>query len=788
METKDTSPLWLNLKKDYIDANFVQFQKYLKKCVKNNTKDFIYEATIDLFRKWVSEVVEQIASYPLYEDYDNAIVKKNVSLLSTYLLVEDNDDELSLPVYVALMSQLCILKPKYVTHIVDAAMQRLRNHTIIKIGYSWDDLDNICSDLFAYKVSTLFEFNDSLNEPRIYSNNGTAFISGRGVCLTDENLNEAIKLYHSGQDGLSTSIGVTLRTSDKKLKNISTKELQAIHVFLKSFIRNQIDNNTNKTIENDDSEKEPYMILDPRILKLLLRLMFLYQSNLVDPTERYLILSQSRIMAEMICDRVSSSYIQFAQNYLMALEKFANDEKGNISDITLCPSEEYKESKAAKIRLAVVGLLKLYGEKSEDKILSSAISEYSVENPKLTRLAILIQSSNLLQKDIDNKDDNIIYTIKKQINKVLGVQTKEEKDVDLEANAGINLGQESGRQENKTSIVFPAGNNMQADVKKQNFVVMKGVCGFLNSLVGGTLYLGVDDWGNVKGIDEDLKYLKKNGNYYKVDSPDGYKNYIMSVVINYFGKDVARFVHIYDHISNGKVYIEIVVDSYPYEIVRIKDQAYLRFNNSSREIDENTCRNILAEKTIYNNDVTRAIKMLHKARHEKKCVLLKDYASNNSKSVKDRFVEPFEIDSTNNIVWCYDRDKGRNATFKINRIRYVEVLNEKSWECEEKHDKGNLDIFNISSTPSGQQIHIKLELNLVARNLLIEEFPLAEKYISSDLKDADKWYLETDVNRIDDIARFYMGLADCITIIQAPELEHYVEKYAKEYFKWAVNA
>lgn len=788
METKDSTHLWLNLKKDYIDDNFEHFQKYLKKCVKNNDKDFFYETTIDLYRKWINEIIKHIASHPLYEEHDEALVKKNVSLLATYLLVED-EEALSLPAYVALMSQLCILKPKFKTHIVDATRNRLKNNKVIKLGYSWEDLENICSDIFAYKASSLSEFNEPINVPRIYSNNGTAFVSENGVCLTDEQFQEAIKLYHSGQDCLSTSIGFTLRTSNRKLKTTSNKDLQAIQLFLKGFIRNQIENNhSDKRSEKDNVDKEAYIKIDPIILELLLRFLFIYQSNLVDPAERYCILSHSRVMAEMIGDSVSSSYIQFAQTYLMALEKFANDENGDISDIVLEPSEDYKESKAAKIRIAVVKLLKLYGEKSEDKILSNAIQEYSVEYPKLTKLAILIQSSNLLKKDKENNDDNILLTIKKQINKVLGIQTEEEKGVDLEAKAGINLGQESGRQENKTSIVFPAENNMQPDVKKQQFIVMKGICGFLNSPVGGTLYLGVDDWGNVKGIENDLKYLKERGDYYRVESTDGYKNYINTIIINFFGKDVARFTHIIDHTNNGKVYIEIVVDSYPYGIVRIKEQAYLRFNNSSREIDEDTCRNILAEKTIYNNDVTRAIKILQQARHEKKCVILKGYASNHSKSVKDRNVEPFDIDSTNNIVWCYDRDKDRNATFKINRIRCVEIIADKRWENEEKHNKGNLDIFNISSSPLQQQTHIKLEMDLVARNMLIEEFPLAEKYISHDTKDNNKWYLSVDVNRIDDVARFYMGLADCISITNAPELEKHIEKYAKEYLKWAFDA
>ena len=54
-------------------------------------------------------------------------------------------------------------------------------------------------------------------------------------------------------------------------------------------------------------------------------------------------------------------------------------------------------------------------------------------------------------------------------------------------------------KEFKSSFVYPADkeDRMSPNVKKQSMVVFKAVCAFLNSKVGGTLYLGVSDAGYV---------------------------------------------------------------------------------------------------------------------------------------------------------------------------------------------------------------------------------------------------------------------------------------------------
>ena len=75
---------------------------------------------------------------------------------------------------------------------------------------------------------------------------------------------------------------------------------------------------------------------------------------------------------------------------------------------------------------------------------------------------------------------------------------------------------------------------------------------------------------------------------------------------------------------------------------------------------------------------------------------------------------------------------------------------------------------------------IKLQLSLMAKNLLVEGYPDARKDLIPTAND-DVWILETNVYQIEGIGRFYMGLAGEIQIIDAPKLKEYAQKYSKDY-------
>ena len=66
MDTTTKTPLWLQLKKEYIDDNFTALQTYLKNNA--NKTDSFYQTTIDLFRERVSDLLVTISDRPIYAD------------------------------------------------------------------------------------------------------------------------------------------------------------------------------------------------------------------------------------------------------------------------------------------------------------------------------------------------------------------------------------------------------------------------------------------------------------------------------------------------------------------------------------------------------------------------------------------------------------------------------------------------------------------------------------------------------------------------------------------------
>jgi hypothetical protein len=72
-----------------------------------------------------------------------------------------------------------------------------------------------------------------------------------------------------------------------------------------------------------------------------------------------------------------------------------------------------------------------------------------------------------------------------------------------------------------------------------------------------------------------------------------------------------------------------------------------------------------------------------------------------------------------------------------------------------------------------EDIPVTLKMTLKAKNILIEEYPLASRDISFE---DGSWYLRTIVKDLTGVGRFVIGLADQIQIIDSTCL--------KEYLKW----
>jgi hypothetical protein len=948
MNGEEKTPFWLDLRKEYIDDNFAKLQEYLKECATNKAKDSFYTITIDLMRQRVEDLVATISMRPLYqEEEDRKTLEFHVSLLATYLLA-DGDHPLALPAYLAFMGELRAMNPRWSDNIIKASFERLRYEKVTSLGFGWNDLPKIGTDIFAYNSSNLVRFESPITKPLALSKYGTAMLTSTGLLLTCQSQSESRKLAKNGANSLDTGIGVALRTSSsEKLKQSQENNPVDMDAFTNAFIKLQkkvqnkpqeiplksyydgdeaiiridsidrsgtiyvstidpaykpvigyikfekqsivyyytstlyeyfhigdcmkatikdpvkgvfniedqlidffvqdtkaaadeenlflcklIDERPNfygwinewgvafytanigkygrgnfallsvknygtgakygkidarieedtdetfdeKTVRHDcirvfatqtevpghKKEEEETGDLNPTVLRLLTSQMFEHQKSLLKPSDRIRFLSIANTMAELVGDTTSSSYLRFARTYLRALVQFVRKE--SMDSIQLIPDEEYKEATPTLIRLAIIEILKEYGKKEESKKLSDAIHTFKKSLPILSRLALLVQTANTMQGTLSEATLNVI---RREIIKTLSMET--ENDADLEGDSGIYLGIESGTQEFKTSMVYPSGNHMQPDEYAQNQNVLKGVCAFLNSTTGGTLYLGVNDQGTVVGIDNDMKYL----NYQTIDS---YMRYVQDTAKKHFGIDTLPYLRIEPLYDNTVVAIH--VDPHPYRVVELNNTAYLRVNAESREMPEQMRKEMLARKVFTNEGKAAALSRLQHAQTQKKCVVLHDYASSNSGMVSDRFVEAYDVRPEDGLVICFDRRKFATRVFNINRIGYVEIKEDEPWKYPASHEKIEVDVFHMTGK---KPVRISLQLDLMAKNLLTEEFPRAKNCIKPHKGDNNIWYFDTEVCQLEGVGRFYMGLANHIKILDAPELKQYVIDFSKKY-------
>lgn len=245
--------------------------------------------------------------------------------------------------------------------------------------------------------------------------------------------------------------------------------------------------------------------------------------------------------------------------------------------------------------------------------------------------------------------------------------------------------------------------------------------------------------------------INKSGDYFRIDKRS-----------KYF-KDISQLVHF------------------------TEEEAYI-LNSAIESIDPtNTIKQNLKAKlaSVYDfkmlaecvvkGENARNVNSIIEAIENRKQIILHNYTSAHSKNVSDRLVEPLSFTTNYIQVWAYEVSSGKNKLFKLSRIGSVEVL-EKEWEFESEHKEGLMDLFRINSF---EQIPIKLKLGLRAASLLVEEYPMGEKYLSPAPDDPSHFILETNICGYEGVGRFILGLLDDIEILEGDGLKDFLRERMK---------
>lgn len=166
---------------------------------------------------------------------------------------------------------------------------------------------------------------------------------------------------------------------------------------------------------------------------------------------------------------------------------------------------------------------------------------------------------------------------------------------------------------------------------------------------------------------------------------------------------------------------------------------------------------------IENKGKSEVVETLANAVKSKHQVALKDYSSAHSGKSKDYIVEPYKFTKGYVDIIAYDTEAGLNKVFKISRITSVKML--EPWKFEDRHEEQPIDSFRMSGSPVE---HVKLKLTLRAKNLLTEEFPITSIEVTQVKR---SWFWEGDVNALEGIGRFVLGLPHEVSVEEGSKLK-----------------
>ena len=251
--------------------------------------------------------------------------------------------------------------------------------------------------------------------------------------------------------------------------------------------------------------------------------------------------------------------------------------------------------------------------------------------------------------------------------------------------------------------------------------------------------------------------IKKSGSYIRLDKESPHF------------KDISQLVHFTEE--------EAVILKRAIESI---DDTNLLKQNLKRKLYSVYDNKILAD-TIVRGSNAATVHSLIEAIEGEQQVILHDYRSSHGGVVRDRRVEPFAFTTNYVQVWCYDTESHSCKLFKLSRIASVEILNDE-WQHKAAHEKARIDVFRMNGK---EQHRVRLELGILSRNLLIEEYPLAEEHLTPI--DEEHWLLDTEVASYAGVGRFVVGLMDDIRIIDTPALEQYLADYVARFWPQATK-
>lgn len=211
---------------------------------------------------------------------------------------------------------------------------------------------------------------------------------------------------------------------------------------------------------------------------------------------------------------------------------------------------------------------------------------------------------NLVVNSISDKGYNKVTLNLEYPNELIGIKENTTQEESNDPRQESKFGYESATKEFKSSIVFPAG-GIEPNIDRQLSFILKTIAGFQNAQ-GGELYIGVNDSGNVNGINEDFKYLNSSetDSFTYPKNKDGYELKIRNSVKKTIGGTSNSHIDFLFNKENNKDFLLI-------KIREVNKPVFFNGNNLFQRTGNMT-------QTLKGDEITYFIE--NKLRHRKKAI------------------------------------------------------------------------------------------------------------------------------------------------------------------------
>ncbi|MDE7160696.1 MAG: ATP-binding protein [Muribaculaceae bacterium] len=270
----------------------------------------------------------------------------------------------------------------------------------------------------------------------------------------------------------------------------------------------------------------------------------------------------ARLLARMGRDDRRREFYEAWMRLIAILHYFAIN--GEIDDDQLKEFEDNDRSRFdPQSELYRIYLqLKIVSYKGRPQMRDELWARMSDPEEEIRTLAENVMAYNLIG---ETASMSALGEISDRINNILKVQGRK--------STLHSFGAENKTTEFKTSLIFPPNNHMRANPDAQSLEIMKELCALLNA-EGGTLYLGVNDFGMGVGIENDLS--DKLFGF----SEDKYDLFFHRKVCEHLGRDVDAFVDGKFETYGGKRIYVVTVKPYLAAPVKVQGVIYERHGSS----------------------------------------------------------------------------------------------------------------------------------------------------------------------------------------------------------------